>query len=170
MRKAAIAVRILECCLLIIDWSLTVVCVVLLSLGMIKMLYITEFQHFWGRVLQISLLTLIIGFVIAILQGVLVNNCDPADVHKIFPVEKCRRKISARVNCAGTILIAGAVASTVFAYQYMGGDSRHFTGDPWWKVAEEWPFILSILTGFLKGIEKSTWSKIMKREHASSSS
>lgn len=166
MKKVPFAVRILEFCLFIVDWSLTAVCIVLLLLGMTKILYITEFQLFWGRVLHLSLRTLIVGCAIAILQGVLVNYCDTADLHRVFPAEKCGRKISVRANCTGTILIGGAVASTIFAYKYMGGDSRYFTGDPWWKVAEQWPFILSILTVFLKGIEKSTWSKIIKREQS----
>lgn len=151
--------NILESFLFILDWALTMTCISLLVLAISKKLYVTAYQDFWNVVFSITLHLCVAAFAVGIIELALLGLCDNHTT-PILSQSKIKSKLRVRGKIMSSILLAGALISSIFANIYWGGDIRSFTGDNWWKIAGQWPFILSILTFFFKILEVAIWKKM----------
>lgn len=154
------AAILLERFLWVLDWFLTGSILAILLLSISKRLYLSKNQEFWTAIMALLSILAALNLILRLFECFMIHRVYPHDLCRIASIRKSKRRLKIHfVFYTGVVFLAMVCLS--FAFFYLGGDRRTFTGDPWWVVAGEWPFILGIGLGLGKLVQRSVYTFIL---------
>lgn len=155
------AAILLERFLWVLDWFLTGSILAILLLSISKRLYLSKNQEFWTAFMALLSILVALNLILRLFERFMIDHISPDDLCRIASIRKSKRRIKIHCDIMWSVTGVLAMVCLSFAFFYLGGDRRTFTGDPWWVVAGEWPFMLDVGLGFGKLAQRSVYTFIL---------
>lgn len=155
------AAILLEKFLWVLDWFLTGSILAILLLSISKRLYLSENQENWTAFMALLTILVALNLILRLFECFMIHRVYPHDLCRIASIRKSKRRIKIHRDIMWPILGVLSIVCFNFASFYLGGDSRTFTGDPWWVVAGEWPFKLDVGLMFGKLVQWNVYTFIL---------